>query len=151
MLHYNFFIIHFGNKIYNILNCDNSKPLTNLKHKRAQDALPGPARQPQEQGVRARAPLRLGEVVEQLRPGLLYLHVPASSHIRTSSAGQEQSIDVDGQPAGARALPGLQVEGKRAIESRQVGDHRRCRRRHPGRLWQHKDGKVGNEKQGRRR
>lgn len=78
ILHYKY--IFLSDKFWNILNCENSNPLTHLKRKPGEDRAPGPARQPQDQGVRARAPLRLHEVVDQLRPGLLlYLHVPAAS------------------------------------------------------------------------
>jgi len=71
--------------------------LTYFKGEAAENSAPWPAGEPQEDGVRARAPLRLHEVVEELRPGVVvHAHVP-----------------------------GLQVEGQRAVESRQVRHHRR--------------------------
>lgn len=73
--------------------------LTDFEGEAGEGGAPWPAREPQQHGVRCGIPLRLHEVVEQLRPGrLLHVHVP-----------------------------GLQVERQRAVESREVGDHRRRR------------------------
>ncbi|BAS80351.1 Os02g0688000 [Oryza sativa Japonica Group] len=53
---------------------------TYFVHEAAEDRAPRPSRQPQQHDVAARAPLRLHEVVEELRPGLLlHAHVPAVS------------------------------------------------------------------------
>lgn len=95
---------------------------TNFEDQSTQGRAPGAAVEPKEEGVLARPALRRDEVVEELRAvHLVHFHVPTAAQHSWRPIAYSY-VPVRKRQIRESVVPCLQMEGKGAAESGQVGN-----------------------------